>query len=267
MQGFISLHRKLMDNPLWSDPNYLKLWIYCLFKASHKEHEQLIGNQMLLLKRGQFVTGRKSLTEDMNRGVKPDQQLSEKSWSRYLKNLEKWQMLTIKVTNKFSVVTIEKYDFYQTFGAKTDHQSDQQLTNNCPTTDQQLTTNNNVNKGNNENKKDLRPKQVYDETSPYFQLAVYFFERIKENHPEHKKPNLQVWSEDIRKMVELDKRKEGQVKSLMKWVQQDDFERVNVLSPSKLRKRFDQLSIKAKSIGNKSVVKRTIRREDFDLSE
>lgn len=90
-------------------------------------------------------------------------------------------------------------------------------------------------------------KQVYDDTSAYYQLAVYFFERIKENNPEHKEPNYQAWSDDIRKMIEIDKRTEEQVRYLMKWVQQDDFEKVNVLSPSKLRKRFDQLVMKVKN--------------------
>lgn len=242
MQGFISLHRKLMENPIWGDPNYLKLWIYCLFKASHKEHEQLVGNQIVTLGRGQFVTGRKALFEDMNRGVKPDQQLSEKTWSRYLKNLEKWQMLTIKVTNKFSVVTIDNYEVYQDVFNKVDHQSDQQLTNSCPANDQQLTTNNNVN---NANKKE-RHKQVYDETSIYYQLAVFFYERILENDADFKQPNLQKWANDIRLMMEIDKRTEEQIRYLIRWVQQDDFEMVNVLSPAKLRKRYDQLVLKVK---------------------
>lgn len=256
-QGFISLHRKLMENPLWCDSNYLKLWIYCLFKASHKEHEILVGNQLIKLQRGQFVTGRKSLAEDLNKGVKPDQQLSEKSWGRYLKNLEKWQMLSIKVTNKFSVVTIDKYDFYQGVWNQVDHQTDQQLTNKCPTTDQQLTTNNNVNNGN----KEKRHKQVYDETSSYFQLAQLFYEQILTNNADYKKPNLQTWSDDIRKMVEIDGRTEEQVKYLIKWVQQDEFEMVNVLSPAKLRKRFDQLVLKVKREKEKKVSPLEPRRE------
>ena len=37
----------------------------------------------------------------------------------------------------------------------------------------------------------------------------------------------------------------------MQWVQQDEFEMVNVLSPSKLRKRFDQLVLKVKQEKNK----------------
>lgn len=136
MQGYIKLYRKMMCSPIWQDPYYFKLWMYCLMKASHKEHEQLVGNLLEKLKPGQFITGRKVLTEELNKGMKNELKLSEKSWERYLKNLEKWKMLTIKTTNKYSVVTIIKWYEYQ--------ETDQQLTNSCPTTDQQLTTNKNV---------------------------------------------------------------------------------------------------------------------------
>lgn len=151
MRGFISLHRKLKNNPVWSDPNYLKLWIYCLFEASHKDRNQLIGNEVIKLNRGQFVTGRTSLGEDLNKGVKPKQRLNERTWFRYLENLESWEMLTIKKTNKYSVVTIDNYDTYQDVFKSNDQGVDQQLSSNCPTTDQQLSTNNNVNNYNNLN--------------------------------------------------------------------------------------------------------------------
>ena len=47
-------------------------------------------------------------------------------------------------------------------------------------------------------------------------------------------------------MLELDNRTEEQIRYLMNWVQKDSFEMTNVLSPSKLRKRFDQLVMKVK---------------------
>ena len=150
-KGFIMLHRKLKDNPVWTDPNYLKLWIYCLFEASHKAREQIVGNEIIKLKRGQFITGRSALAEEMNRGVKPKQRLSERTWFRYLKNLEEWGMLSIKSTNKYSIITIDNYDIYQSVSSKTVQESDQQMTNKCPTNDQQMSTNNNVNNDNNVN--------------------------------------------------------------------------------------------------------------------
>lgn len=45
-------------------------------------------------------------------------------------------------------------------------------------------------------------------------------------------------------MLRRDKRNLEEVKKLIKWVQEDDFEQVNVLSVSKLRKRYDNLVMK-----------------------
>jgi DNA replication protein DnaD len=143
MQGWVSVHRKVMNNPVWQNPNLLKLWMYCLFKASHAEHKTLVGNQSIKLQRGQFVTGRNALSEDLNKGVKPDLMLSGKTWERYMKNLEKWKMLSIKVTNKYSLVTIVNYEHYQGGSRGFVQQHDHQLSSSCPATVQQLSTNNN----------------------------------------------------------------------------------------------------------------------------
>ena len=96
-------------------------------------------------------------------------------------------------------------------------------------------------------KKKNSPKQVYDESSIPFQLANQLFQRILENNPNHKKPNLQKWADDMRLMMERDKRTEEQIKYLIDWCQQDNFWKSNILSASKLREKFDQLTIQVKS--------------------
>lgn len=102
-------------------------------------------------------------------------------------------------------------------------------------------------------KKDSRPQQaadtkkaskVYEEDSDAFLLADFFYRQILKNDPEHKKPNLQRWADVIRKILELDGRDRVEVKQIIKFVQNDDFEMVNVLSPDKLRKRYDNLKLK-----------------------
>lgn len=113
MEGYIKLYRKLMDSPVWSDPHYLKIWMYCLMKASHKKREALVGNQVISLEPGQFITGRNSLANDLNKDMKPKQKQSEISWWRYLNNLAKWEMLNIKKTNKYSVISILNWCEYQ----------------------------------------------------------------------------------------------------------------------------------------------------------
>jgi len=107
-----------------------------------------------------------------------------------------------------------------------------------------------VNKNKGKEKK-KSPKQVYDESSLYFKMATFFYEQIKQNNPDHKQPNMQKWSDDLRKLVELDKRDKDEVGYLIKWVQKHDFWQANVLSPSKLREKYDQLMIQYKKDAGK----------------
>lgn len=144
MGGFIKIHRRLMQSGVWQDPHYLKLWVYCLLRANYKEREQLIGNKMVKLNRGTFITGRLSLAEDMNKGMVREQQKNDLTWWRYLKNLEKWGMLNIKSNNKFSVVTIDKYDFYQSSNDDVEQLLEQQVNNKRTTDEQPLNTDKNL---------------------------------------------------------------------------------------------------------------------------
>lgn len=140
MQGWVSIHRKIMNNPVWQDPLLLKLWMLCLLEASHKEHEQLVGRQVVKLQPGEFVTGRFSLAESYNKGMKKSEKVNERTLWRWLKGLEDGGFLTIKSTTKYSVISINNWSLYQN--------NDQQMSNKCPTNVQQVSTNNNGNKGN-----------------------------------------------------------------------------------------------------------------------
>ena len=142
--GWIKLHRKITENPVWQDPRMLKLWIYCLTKATHKEHEQMVGTQIIELQPGQFITGRNALAEEFNKGAKKEQRVSPVSLWRWLRKFEEWQMLNIKITNKYSVVTVKKWDEYQ--------QNEQQVNIKRTSNDQQVNTNKNVKNDKNEKK-------------------------------------------------------------------------------------------------------------------
>jgi hypothetical protein len=89
-------------------------------------------------------------------------------------------------------------------------------------------------------------KKIYDEQSDHYQLALKLYQNILENNPTHKKPNLQKWANDVRLMIERDGRTIEQIAYLMDWVQHDSFWKTNILSPSKLREKFDQLTIRVR---------------------
>ena len=100
------------------------------------------------------------------------------------------------------------------------------------------------------NKKDPRPKhkkRVYDKDSDYYKLSEFFIKQIKKNNPNFKDPNIQKWSDDFRKIVEIDDRDKYEVAMLIKWIQKDSFWMSNVLSPAKLREKYDQLIMRMNS--------------------
>ncbi|ARJ25067.1 DNA replication protein DnaD [Bacillus mycoides] len=73
--------------------------------------------------------------------------------------------------------------------------------------------------------------------------AKYLFEKIKSNNPKQKEPNFISWSKDFRLMREKDQRELQEIKDVIDWCQADPFWKGNILSPKKLREKFDQLTI------------------------
>ena len=130
--GWIKLHRKLLDNPVvMKDSDHLAVWIYLLLNASHTEYPVLFGGKKISLKAGQLITGRKSIASTLG--------ISESKVRRILDLFEIDQQIDRQRSNKNSLVSILNWDKYQIF----DQQIDQQVTNKRPTTDQQVTTNKN----------------------------------------------------------------------------------------------------------------------------
>jgi len=235
MSGWISLHRQIKDHWLWKDKPFSKgqAWIDLLLLASHKSSKFPLGNELIEIERGSLITSELKLA-------------SRWGWSKtkvraFLKLLEDDEMIVKKSDNKKTTINIVRYSDFQQLETTEVPQKNHGSTTEVP----QKNTFNNVNNVNNDNKKEINSrKQVYDENSIYYKLANRFYQNILNNNPHHKEPNLQKWSDDIRKMIDIDKRTEEQVAYLIDWVQKDSFEMSNVLSPDKLRKRFDQLAMK-----------------------
>jgi len=133
MEGFITLHRKIQNWEWYQDCASTHLFIYMLLSANHKEQKW----QGVTIKRGQFVTGIYSLSSKTG--------LSIKVIRNRLERFEKSGEIVTKRTNKFTLVTIVKYDVYQNkvkVGA-----------NEGQTEGNQRATNNTVNNVNTENNK------------------------------------------------------------------------------------------------------------------
>ena len=134
-QGWVCVHRQILDNPIFKNDKLFRVFMYCLLKASHSNNDQLVGDAVVRVKKGELVSGRKAISRDTN--------LTEMNVRTALEKLKKLKILTIKSTKKYSIISIVNWSCYQ--------QANQQPTNSQPTANQQPTTNNNVNNVNNVN--------------------------------------------------------------------------------------------------------------------
>lgn len=102
------------------------------------------------------------------------------------------------------------------------------------------------------NKSNSHHKQVYDDASDEMILVDFFIKMIRKNSPTFKTPNKQNWADTFRKMIQIDGRDKKEISKVILFVQNDSFEKSNVLSPIKLRKRYDSLLIKTNEQQKKS---------------
>lgn len=75
-------------------------------------------------------------------------------------------------------------------------------------------------------------------------LANLLWELIIKNNPFAKKPNMQSWAKEFDKILRIDMRDIVCVEQIIEACQADNFWQSNILSPKKLREKFDQLTSK-----------------------
>ncbi len=74
--------------------------------------------------------------------------------------------------------------------------------------------------------------------------AQWIFGLILKLNPNTKTPSFENWANEIRLMRERDKRTHREICGLFQWANQDSFWKTNILSPAKLREKWDQLTVK-----------------------
>lgn len=76
------------------------------------------------------------------------------------------------------------------------------------------------------------------------ELAEFMFEALTSHLTNPKRPSMTGWANEIRLTRTRDGRTPEQIRFLCKWIAKDSFWRGNVMSPSKLREKWDQLESK-----------------------
>jgi len=116
MEGWIKLHRKIVNWGWYQHPVASRLFFHLLLKANHEDKIW----QGIEVKRGQAITGRRKLAQQLK--------VSEQSIRSALKCLKSTNELTIKITNRYSLITINNYSNYQVIN----QQVNQQVTSKQP---------------------------------------------------------------------------------------------------------------------------------------
>ncbi len=126
MNGWVLIHKKITEWQWYRESETLHLFLHLLVMANFKDKEW----RGITIKRGQLVTGRKSLARETG--------LSERQIRTSLNRLKSTSELTIKSTNRYSIITIQNYDEYQSELQDSDQQIDQPNANKRPASDHDL---------------------------------------------------------------------------------------------------------------------------------
>lgn len=128
----------------------------------------MFNNQIIKLKEGQFVTGRKKLSLETG--------ISESKIERILKLFESEQQIKQQTNNRNRIITILRWSQYQVIGQLNEQQVDSKQT----TGEQLVDTNNNVENDNNDkNDKKKEAEIVYPFNSENFLKAWDVWKKYK----------------------------------------------------------------------------------------
>lgn len=145
-EGWIKILRKFLDWEWFQKPEMVQLFIYLLLKANYEPKKW----QGITIEAGQFVTSRDKISSETK--------LTDRQIRTCLDRLKKTNEITIKSTNRYTIITICKYESYQLELDVERPTNDQQTTSKRLASDFQTTTTKELKKE--------RKKEEYNILSP-----------------------------------------------------------------------------------------------------
>lgn len=110
--GFVKLYRGLIDSKVFANETTLKIWVWCLLRASYKDRTISLkigkGSVFVHLKAGQFIFGRHRAEEQL--GIRGQ---TVYRWLQKFETEEFSNMVNLEVHNQYTIVTICNWDSYQ----------------------------------------------------------------------------------------------------------------------------------------------------------
>lgn len=160
LSGFIKLHRKLVAWGWYDDDVVKSVFLHILLTANFKETTW----RNITLMPGQVVTSIKKLSEDL--------QHTNQQTRTALDKLKSTNEITIKSTNKFSIITVVNWEEYQSDNDESNKQNNRQ-NNNQITNKQQATQ---------QAQQQQRKKYKNKECKEYSNKGVYYIANSDEKN-------------------------------------------------------------------------------------
>lgn len=122
--SWIKLHREVLDSNVFAHPTTFKIWCWLLIKANHKQKFVSMqtgrGFTEISVERGQFIFGRHKAETVLD--------IDGSTIYKHIQKLQDWGNIKIESNNQYSVITICKYDEYQTGDGEDEQPSSNQVT-------------------------------------------------------------------------------------------------------------------------------------------
>lgn len=125
---WLKIYRSILKHPMHNDPDFMWVWVVLLNLAEWTPVEKYFDGRFIMLCPGQFITGRKVLSDYSG--------VNESKIQRILKRLEIEQRIEQRCTASNRLITIVNWKIYQ----DNEQPNEQQVNNERTTSEQQVNT-------------------------------------------------------------------------------------------------------------------------------
>ncbi len=95
-EGFILLHRKLLENAIFYKADYFQVWIYILLRVNYKDTEIIWNGGKKIIEKGSGIFSQKKISEELHIAIG--------TVNNILKYLKSENQIEIKPSNKWTEI-------------------------------------------------------------------------------------------------------------------------------------------------------------------
>lgn len=160
MNGYIKLHRKILEWEWYDDPYVFRTFLHILLTANHKQKVW----RGIPVQPGETITSLKHLAKETGMTVQQTRTA--------LKKLESTNEITRKTTNKYTTIKVLNWGTYQIEDTESNKQNNKRTTNEQQTNNKQTTT----------NKNDKNVKKEKNDKNTYKTIVDFLNEKAGTNY-------------------------------------------------------------------------------------